>query len=279
LIATQMPRGGTTLARILQKECRTALSRCAIPGMDYCLNPYTGCTHACAYCYASFMKRFCGIEDKWGSFVQVKVNFADRLASQLRRARPGRVTLSSVTDPYQPVEQRYQLTRSCLNLLADSEMSVSILTKSDLVLRDLPLLKQLPGVDVGFTITTADPEVAHLLEPGAPEPERRFAALAALAEAGIDTWIFIAPVIPGIGDTEANLASILKRAAQSGVREVDYDPLNFYPTAVSNLNALFRRRWPGLLSGFQAACADPGAYHDRLRFQAENLWPFYGFGM
>ncbi len=269
--------GVTALARVLQKECRTALNRCAIPGMDYCLNPYTGCTHACAYCYASFMKRFCGIGDRWGSFVQVKVNFADRLAGQLRRARPGRVTIASVTDPYQPVEQQYQLTRSCLSLLADSEMSVSILTKSDLVLRDLPLLKKIARVDVGLTITTTDQGAARFLEPGAPSPERRFRALSGLAEAGIDTWVFIAPVIPGIGDTEANLSSILKQAKQSGVREVDYDSLNLYPTAVSNLNHLFRMRWPGLLPDFQAACADPGTAHDRLRFLAENLWPAYGY--
>jgi DNA repair photolyase len=269
--------GEIAMARIMQKECRTALNRCAIPGMDYCLNPYTGCTHACVYCYASFMKRFCGIGDKWGSFVQIKVNFADRLASQLRRAKPGRVTLSSVTDPYQPVERQYQLTRSCLELLVDRELPVSILTKSDLVLRDLPILKRLPRVEVGFTITSADPAVAHLLEPGAPDPERRFIALAKLAEAGIDTWIFIAPVIPGVADTEANLASILERAAQAGVREVNYDSLNFYPTAVSNLMALFRTHWPGLLPGFRADCADHAVYHDRLRSLAETLWPAYGF--
>ena len=138
-------------------------------------------------------------------------------------------------------------------------------------------MKRLPRVEVGFTITTADAASARLLEPGAPEPERRFNALAALSEAGIDTWVFIAPVVPGIGDTEANLEAILKRAAQAGAREVDYDPLNFYPTAVSNLTALFRKNWPVLLPDFHAACADPGAAHDRLRFLAENLWPAYGF--
>jgi DNA repair photolyase len=265
------------MIRIMQKECRTALNKCAIPGMDYCLNPYTGCTHACVYCYASFMKRFSGIGDRWGSFVQVKVNFADRLAIQLRRAKPGRVTLSSVTDPYQPVERQYQLTRSCLELLADREMPVSILTKSDLILRDLPILKQLPRVEVGFTITTADAASARLLEPGAPAPERRFKALAKLAEAGIATWIFIAPVIPGVGDTEANLAAILGMAAQSGVGEVYYDSLNFYPTAVSNLTTLFRKNWPSLLPGFRADCADHGVYHDQLRSLAETLWPAYGF--
>jgi len=265
------------VAQILYKECRTALNKSSIPGMDYCLNPYTGCLFGCAYCYASFMKRFCGINDRWGSFVQIKVNFADCLAKQLRKTRPGKVMLSSVTDPYQPVEKKHQLTRASLELLAESEMSVSILTKSDLVLRDLLVLKQLPRVEVGLTITTVDHEAAHFLEPGAPAPERRFTALAKLAEAGIYTWIFIAPVVPGIGDTEDNLDSILKKAAQSGVREVNYDPLNFYPTAVSNLNTLFLKCWPKLLPGFRGACADPGAYHDRLRFLAENLWPSYGF--
>lgn len=265
------------MVRILEKECRTALNRSGIPGMDYCLNPYTGCIHGCAYCYASFMKRFCHIDDMWGSFVQAKLNFADRLAHELRCAAPGRVMLSSVTDPYQPVEQRFGLTHSCLEQLAGSAMSVSILTKSDLVLRDLPILKRIPNLEVGFTITTADPVVARHLEPGAPDPEKRFGALARLSEAGIDTWIFIAPVVPGIGDNEANLTAILKKAAQSGVREVDYDPLNFYPTAVSNLKTLFRRYWTGLLPGFIEACRDPGIYRDRLRFLAENLWPAYGF--
>jgi DNA repair photolyase len=265
------------MAKILHKECRTALNRSAIPGMDYCLNPYTGCLFGCAYCYASFMKRFSNIEDRWGSFVQVKVNFADRLAKQLLRTKPGKVMLSSVTDCYQPVERKYQLTRSCLELLAEKEMPVSILTKSDLVLRDLPILKRMPRVEVGFTITTADAASARILEPGAPEPERRFKALASLSEAGIDTWVFIAPVVPGIGDTEANLDVILKRAAQAGAREVAYDPLNFYPTAMSNLMALFRRHWPGLLPGFRAACADTGAYRDQLRCLAGELWPTYGF--
>jgi DNA repair photolyase len=265
------------MARIWHKECRSALSRCGIPGMDYCLNPYTGCSHACVYCYASFMKRFCNIEDRWGSFVQVKVNFADRLAVGLCKARPGRVILSSVTDAYQPVERQYRITRSCLDLLADSEMQVSILTKSDLVVRDLDLLKRLPGVEVGFTITVADPGAAHLLEPGAPDPERRWGALARLAEAGIPTWVFIAPVVPGIGDTEANLTAVLRKAASLGAREVEYDPLNFYPTAVSNLKYLFRRKWPGLLAEFQAACADPGAYRQRLRLLAGNLWAEHGF--
>ena len=265
------------MVQIMEKECRTALNKSGIPGMDYCLNPYTGCSHACAYCYASFMKRFCNIDGRWGSFVQVKVNFAERLESQLRRARTGRVMLSSVTDPYQPVEEKYRLTRSCLERLAERDLAVSILTKSDLVLRDLALLKQLPRVEVGFTITVANDAVARILEPGASSPERRFRALATLAEAGIATWVFIAPVLPGLGDTEANLTAILRRAAQAGAQEVEYDSLNFYPSAVSNLKSLFKQHWPRLLPGFLADCADPGPYRDQLRHLSANLWPAHGY--
>ncbi|MDH7577885.1 MAG: radical SAM protein [Bacillota bacterium] len=263
--------------KISEKECRSALNRSGIPGVDYCLNPYTGCEHGCVYCYASFMKRFCGIEDKWGSFVQVKSNFPARLAVQLQRCRPGRVMLSSVTDPYQPLERHYRLTRSCLGLLAEENFRVSILTKSDLVLQDLNLLKKIPDVEVGFTITTADRDIARFLEPGAPSPERRFAALARLADAGIRTWVFIAPVVPGLGDTEANLSAILEKARRAGAREVDYDPLNFYPTSVANLKSLFRKRWPRLFPFFQAACEDQAGYRAHLSSLARELWFLYGF--
>ncbi|HAF17991.1 MAG: SPL family radical SAM protein [Thermacetogeniaceae bacterium] len=262
---------------ITEKECRTALNRCGIPGIDYCLNPYTGCSHGCLYCYASFMKKFCNISGEWGSFIQVKVNFAERLQASLKRRKQGCVTLSSVTDPYQPVERRYRLTRSCLELLTGTDLSVNILTKSDLVLRDLDLLKKLPQVKVGLTITTTDPYVAKLLEPSAPSPERRLQALAQLAAAGIRTWVFIAPVVPGLADTRENLSSILKKAAAAGVREIDYDPLNFYPAAVSNMREVFKKHWPRQRPIFEAACREPYYYKQHLRSLAEELLAQYGY--
>ncbi len=262
---------------ITEKECRSALNRCGIPGIDYCLNPYTGCSHGCLYCYASFMKKFCHIPEKWGSFVQVKVNFVDRLKAALRTSKHGCVTLSSVTDPYQPVERKYKLTRSCLELLANTDLAVNILTKSDLVLRDLDILKKLPQVKVGLTITTLDPYTAKLLEPGAPLPENRLHALDRLAAAGINTWIFIAPIVPGLADTKENLAAILKKAAAAGVQEVRYDPLNFYPMAVSNLRTAIQRYWPKLRLLFEAAYRDPYYYKEQLRSIAEEIWPVYGY--
>jgi DNA repair photolyase len=223
------------------------------------------------------MKKFCHIPEEWGSFVQVKVNFVDRLKAALRKSKHGCVTLSSVTDPYQPLERKYRLTRSCLELLADTDLAINILTKSDLVLRDLDILKKLPQVKVGLTITTLDPYTAKILEPGAPLPENRLHALDRLTAAGVKTWVFISPVVPGLADTDENLASILKKAAAAGVQEVHYDPLNFYPAAVSNLRAVIQRHWPKLRLLFEAACRDPYYYKEQLRSMADEIWPVYGY--
>ncbi|GAF25291.1 hypothetical protein MTCOM_20710 [Moorella thermoacetica] len=147
----------------------------------------------CIYCYASCMARFSNRQEKWGSFVQVKTNFTAVLASQLRRPKKGRVMLASVTDAYQAIEKKYSLTQSCLKLLTKNGLKVSILTKSDLVLRDTELLKSMPAAEVSFTITTLDEKLARMLEPGASSPSRRLAALESLAGAGIKTWVQLKP--------------------------------------------------------------------------------------
>lgn len=259
--------------KLYETACRSALNRSRIPGIDYCLNPYTGCSHGCIYCYASCMTRFSNRQEKWGSFVQVKTNFAAVLAGQLRRPKKGRVMLASVTDAYQAIEKKYGLTQSCLKLLTKSGLKVSILTKSDLVLRDAELLKAMPAAEVGFTITTLDENLARMLEPGAPSPSRRLAALEILAGAGIKTWVFVAPVIPGLTDAPENLAAIKKTASTAGALEVDFDPLNFYPTAVAALKGFIARYRPQGRDTFDRACRDPFAYRQRLRGLIKQLKP------
>jgi DNA repair photolyase len=151
-------------------ECKSILTKSGIEGVDYALNPYVGCGHGCVYCYASFMKRFTGHKEEWGAFVDVKVNAADVLARQMKRAKRGNIVSGTVTDPYQPLEERYEITRVCLKVLADYDSPVSILTKSNLVLRDLDLLRRLKDVEVGLTITALDDEVHHR---GQHEAQRR----------------------------------------------------------------------------------------------------------
>lgn len=253
------------------RTCSSALNKSGIPGMDWCVNPYAGCTHACAYCYASFMERFSGRPDQWGTYVEAKTNIADVLARELRRQRSGTVMMSSVTDAYQPAEKQAELTRACLKQLADSGLSLSILTKSDLVVRDIDILTSFGGllgdaqVRVGFSITTLSDDLARIIEPGAPSPSRRLAALRELSRAGIATWVFIAPALPGISDTPDAIAAIEREARRHGAREVDVDPLNFYPASVKRLHDALAPAEPALAKALLAASRDPRKWAARFR--------------
>lgn len=253
------------MLKIYETTCQSALNRSKIPGMDYCLNPYHGCSHGCIYCYAGCMTRFSGLKEEWGSFVQVKSNFPERLAAQLKRPRRGTVMLSSVTDAYQAVERKYGLTRACLKLLSRTGLRVSILTKSDLVLRDLDILKELDNVRVGFTITTADEILARRLEPGAPPSSRRLKAIEKLAGAGIKTWVFVAPIIPGLTDAPGDIKTLVQAAKQAGAREIHYDPFNFYPSAAARVKELISKSYPRSRTVFERACRDPDGYARQVK--------------
>jgi DNA repair photolyase len=175
---------------------KTVLTKTAIPGFDYCINPYIGCGHGCRYCYASFMKRFTGHLEPWGEFVDVKVNAAYLLRKQLKRAGHGVVALSTVTDPYQPAEKKYQLTRKCLEALLDAQLSVNLLTRSPLCLRDMDLFKRFKRIEVGFSITTHDEGIKKIFEPCSPSILSRVKALRVLRQEKIGTYAFIGPTLP-----------------------------------------------------------------------------------
>lgn len=212
---------------ITEKSCKTALSKTGVSSYDYTVNPYTGCENACAYCYANFMRRFSGhLQDPWGSFVDVKVNLLDMLDKELRRKAAGTIWLSSVCDPYQPLERKYELSRGVIDLVSrNSRFSLSILTKSSLVLRDLDLLERMKDrLDVGFTITTFIQSAQPIFEPKASRVTDRIKALERLSEAGIDTWVFIAPILPYA--TEENLEQGLQQLAEAGVKRLMTDRYN-----------------------------------------------------
>ena len=163
----------------------------------YVINPYTGCQHNCSYCYARFMKRFTGHKEPWGQFVDVKVNAPELLRLEITRKKKGRVWVSGVCDPYQPLEDKYRLTRQCLEMLAQNDWPVTIQTRSPLVLRDLDILKQFKDLEAGLSITTADDGVRKLFEPSAPPIIERIKALDEMHRAGIKTYAMIAPILPG----------------------------------------------------------------------------------
>jgi DNA repair photolyase len=209
---------------------RTILTKTGIPGFDYCINPYVGCEHGCRYCYASFMKRFTGHQEPWGDFVDVKVNAPQLLKRQGKRARQGSVILGSVTDPYQPLEKKYKLTRGCLEALQEHSFEVNLLTRSPLCLRDLDLFKQFKKITVGFSIATHDDEIKKLFEPRSSTIQSRVEALRTLHENKIHTFAFIGPMLPL---DPPQLASMLNGI----VDEVLIDRMN-YPNKVK---AIYRR--------------------------------------
>jgi DNA repair photolyase len=175
---------------------KSILTKTAISSFDYCINPYVGCGHGCRYCYASFIKRFTGHLEPWGEFIDVKVNAPYLLKRQLKRAKRGVVALSTVTDPYQPIEKTYQLTRGCLEALLENQFSVDILTRSPLCLRDIDLFKKFEKIEVGFSITTHDEEIKKIFEPRSPSIHSRIEALRTLHQEKIGTYAFIGPMLP-----------------------------------------------------------------------------------
>jgi DNA repair photolyase len=191
---------------IKEIKVKTALSPSQLPGLDYAINPYRGCTHACVYCYAPSVIHW--NVGKWGEIVEVKINLPRILSKELRMKKKGIVGLGTVTDPYQPAEKKYEITRRCLELLLIHDFPVCIQTKSSLVLRDIDLLKEFKNVEVGITLTALDDAVREKMEPGATSVSERLRALVGLRENGIKTWVFLGPVMPHITEVEALVDAI-----------------------------------------------------------------------
>ena len=212
---------------IRQIECKSLLTRSGISSVDYAMNPYVGCQHGCAYCYAVFMKRFTGHSEEWGHFVDVRVNAPQVLARQLKRAAPGSITLGTVTDAYQPLEHEYRVARGCLEaLLPFDQFPTTVLTKSALVLRDLDLLREVGHIEVALTVTTLDEEVRRAFEPHASPISERLTALARLHDAGIRTWAFFGPVLPAFSDSGEAIEDMFAALAETAVSHVLVDTLN-----------------------------------------------------
>jgi DNA repair photolyase len=259
--------------RIAEKNCKTALSKSGL-SYDYTVNPYTGCLHACVYCYANFMRRFSGhMSDPWGSFVDVKVNLIDVLAKELPKRAGGSVWLSSVCDPYQQPEAKYQLTRKTIELLSKyPKFTISILTKNALVLRDLDLLKPIRNrVDVGFTITTFNDDAQRIFEPHASPIKERVEAARRLTDAGVSTWVFIAPMLPYV--TEIDLEEGLRRSKDAGVKKLMSDRYNARGSVITQTLRAYKSWKPDCdLERIHQLLWNGDEYYRELDMKISNLW-------
>ena len=182
-----------------ESEVRSVITKSNLPVCDYSVNPYVGCTHACRYCYASFMKRFTGHAEPWGGFIDVKYWPEIKNPSKYKGKE---IFIGSVTDPYNPQEAEYQRTRAFLEQMQDSGARISIATKSDLVLRDLELIRKFPDARVSWSVNTLDEDFKNDMD-DAVSIGRRLDAMRIFHDEGIRTTFFISPIFPGLTDVEA----------------------------------------------------------------------------
>jgi DNA repair photolyase len=251
---------------INEVKCKSILTKSGISSIDYAINPYYGCAHKCQYCYAVFMKRFTGHTEPWGEFVDVKINAPEVLARQAKRVKTrSRISFGTVCDPYQPLELKYQITRQCLEILEPYRHSLSILTKSTIVVRDIDILKALHKVKVTFTITTLDERIRQIFEPGAPPTEQRFKALRTLSHKGIRTGVFAAPVLPYLSDSTKALDHIFKAAKLAGAESIMFDTLNPYPRVWRNVRKLIKTHFPEAIEQYDYFYEHRRMYKIRLR--------------
>jgi DNA repair photolyase len=246
------------------------------------INPYRGCEFGCKYCYARYTHEFMEMRDgtDFEQKIYVKQQAADLLRKELRKVKPGEsIALGTATDPYQPAERRYQVTRGLLEEFANHRgYEIGIVTKSNLVARDIDLLAQAAEnnrVSVHVTITTLDTELARILEPRAPRPDLRLAAVRELSAAGIRVGVSASPVLPGITDSAKDLEGLVRAAAEAGADHVFANPLFLKPCSAAVFLPFLEKNFPRLVENYRTRYANRAfigpAYGKRLSDMVHGL--------
>jgi len=243
---------------VREVTAKTALQAVHHMPFQWSLNPYRGCQHGCVYCYARATHRFLDLDagDDFSQVLFAKVNLPSVLDRELRRRRvpPDLVAVGTATDPYQPIEGRYRLTRECLTVLDRRRIPTQIITKGTLVRRDVDVLRRMTqgaGVTVMFSVPTVDDALARQTEPGTPPPRLRLAAMKGLAAEGIRVGVLMAPILPGLSDDGPHLNSALAAARAHGAQFVHADLVRLAPEVRPVFFAYLRRHHPELLRSYQ----------------------------
>jgi DNA repair photolyase len=257
---------------------RSLLNRCVSKRQmpfTWTINPYRGCEFACKYCYARYTHEFMEMRDgvDFEQKIYVKQHAAVLLRQELRQVKAGEsIAIGTATDPYQPAERRFEVTRTVLEELAVHQgLALGIVTKSNLILRDLDLLQQVGKhnrLSVSVTITTLNVELARLLEPRAPRPDLRLDAVRKLNEAGIYAGVNCAPVLPGITDSPRDLDALVRAVAEAGGKNVHANPLFLKPCSAAVFLPFVEKEFPQLAESYRERYKDraflPKSYHERI---------------
>jgi DNA repair photolyase len=243
--------------KVNEIKCKTALSKSNLPGLDYSLNPYRGCNHNCAYCYVPNVLRI--KRKEWGTFVNVKTNIPIVLSKELKNKKRGIVGISTVTDPYQPIERKYRLTRYCLEQLLIHDFPICIQTKSDLILRDIDIIKKFSDSEVMVSIGTLNDSERKILEPNCSSIKSRLNVLKIFSNSGIKTSVFFGPIYPTIRIDE--IPSIINNLIITGISEIMIDKINIKPGIIDNLKSILKDH-PELYQSFIRNINDPSYYQN-----------------
>jgi len=261
----------TLPARSLLNRC---VSRRKLP-FTWTINPYRGCEFACKYCYARYTHEFMEMRDgaEFEQKIYVKQHTAELLRHDLRRVKPGEaIALGTATDPYQPAERRYEVTRGILEEFARHRgFELGIVTKSNLIVRDLDLLGAVSrsnSLSVHLTVTTLNVELARILEPRAPRPDLRIDAVRELSNAGINVGVSCSPVLPGITDSPADLEAVVGAAAAAGAHHIFAGPLFLKPCSAAVFLPFLEQNFPQLVENYRQRYQDraflPPSYGKRI---------------
>jgi DNA repair photolyase len=257
-----------------EEPCRSALNRVKGMRFNWSLNPYMGCVHRCTFCYVRAFERRADrpADDRYGTSIRVKINVAEVLRLELARPSWDReqVTIGAATDPYQPAEGRYRLTRACLEALAEAGNPFSIITRGPMIVRDIDVLAaaaRRASVSVTFSIPTLDEEVWRKTEPSTAHPRQRLRAVSMLVEAGIKTGVGMAPILPGISDRPDQLREVVKAAREAGATGIWTNLLFLRPGTREHFLEHLAQDWPELLPHFRQL------YRGRAYLGAEETKP------
>jgi DNA repair photolyase len=257
-----------------EEPCRSALNRVKGMSFKWSLNPYMGCVHRCTFCYVrAFEKRAeRPFDERYGTSIRVKINVADVLRRELARAtwQPEWVAIGAATDPYQPAEGRYKLTRACIETLAEAANPFSIITRGPMIVRDLDALVEASrraSVSVTFSIPTLDDEVWRKTEPSTAHPRQRFRAVKRLIDAGVKVGVGMAPILPGISDRPDQLAEVVRAARDAGATGVWTNVLFMRPGTREHFMEHLAAEWPELVPFYEEL------YAGRAYLPSEHVKP------